>query len=213
MKKIIFSFKKDLTFYFILFSFLLIAFFPSCKNEEKPKEIAGVCAVLLNDDIQKNWVDKDFTKPNSNNQITTLDVIAFYNSISSEFTIYIQGVTKNGDIVPGSEIKILEGTSCSPIRSASIPQHNYYKIADLDILEKDGKLKSFNYISFTPSLYASEKYLMNFELSVVLNDRTSSMKGGTLPCPPCINCEPSCATWCTPPCPNIDSTITDSTGN
>ncbi|HMU46160.1 MAG TPA: hypothetical protein PKC72_07330 [Chitinophagaceae bacterium] len=164
----------------------------SCKNEDKKitETIAGSCAVLTSTDIQDSWVNPGYTKPGDSNRIDTIDILASYNPVSTEFTIYVQGVKQGSGKVSGSNIKIFQGTSCKPPALTSIPLHNYFSIANLDILEKDGKLKKFNYIVFTPKEYQKDNDIMAFDLSVVNNDGTSQLKGQSLPCPPCYNCKP-----------------------
>lgn len=177
---------------FVAISSLLI-YFSSCKNEDKksPETFAGSCAVLTSTNLQDSWVNPGYTKPGDPSEVDTIDILASYDDISTEFKIYVLGLKKGGGgPLKGSEIKIFEGTSCQPPAIASFPRHNYFKIANLGILDNDGKLKKFKYVAFTPTLYPKDTNIMAFDLSVFYNDGTSESKGVSLPCPPCYNCKP-----------------------
>lgn len=184
--------KRSIPLLFLVVLSYLLIYAPSCKSEDKktPQTVAGACAVLTSTDIQDSWVNPGYTRPGSANEIDTIDILASYDPVTTEFTIYVQGVKQGGDVVSGSDIKIFEGTSCKPPALTSIPLHNYFSIANLDILKNDGNLKNFNYIVFTPKEYQKEKNIMAFDLSVVSSDGTSQLKGESLPCPPCYNCKP-----------------------
>jgi hypothetical protein len=180
----------------------------SCKNKktETKKEMLACDITLAAADLQAQWVTPDYTKPGDPNEIDTVDIVVSYDPVSKQMQVTLKGMRKGNTEVKGSDIKLFDGTSCSKPAYTSIPEHNYFKLADLGVLDGQGKLTNFNYIRFVPQKYSRDGSVMNFALSVFTGG-VSDPKDESLPCPPCLNCNPPCPEDCTPACTKEDSAL------
>jgi len=178
----------------------------SCKGKKEEKETLACDISFAAATMEKDWVTPKYTEPGNQNEIVTVDIVVLYDPDSKQMRVSLKGLRKDNTEVTGSDVKLFDGTSCTKPVYTSIPDHNYFKLADLGILDEQGKLKKFNYIKFEPQKYSRNESVMNFAISVFA-DGVSNPKDGSLPCPPCLNCIPPCPEDCSPPCTKEDSAI------
>jgi len=192
-----FSSKKSIWLVLLVvsaFSFLAIS---SCKEEKPPK---GSCISLSKSKIEKAW--GDYIRQG---KIDYLSFITFYNPINHEINVSVQAFDSSYKPI-GPFVKLLSESDCADSLPKLRVGENIATLADLEILIDSVHLKDFAYLALTP--YSKEGNLAYKTRVVDKNEKVLSATGGTLPCPPCINCRPPCPADCTPVCADtvIDNT-------
>jgi len=193
-----FSLKQGI--WILLSPVIVIAFLlsiSSCTNKDEKADFGTSCVTLSSQEIQDYWVDKGYTTPGATDLIEALEFTTIYDRFTGSLNVYVRGIKSDDNPVSGSDIDLYTSTSCTMPPDIAIGT-NFLDISQLDILNKEGKLRNFNYIRFTPQAFPENRSFMNFSVAVVSGTGTEE-KGGTLPCPPCE--------YCRPPCPTDDTLI------
>ncbi len=183
----------------------------SCKEKKEKKKAlvtSPSCMMLTKTDINQ-WVTNGYTDTSAanKNRIIWLRFITSWKGAGTEFDVKVEGLRDDKDrnsIVSGSETKLTSGSSCIISLPAAIGlSSNSCKLSDLNILEPNGTLKSnFDYLLLTPEANPTDPNYMSFKMTVFYT-AGSTPEGGTLPCPPCINCKYPCPDDCPLPCPPV----------
>jgi hypothetical protein len=195
MQTIQFSFKKSIWLLLLVVAAFLFLSISSCnENNEKPPK--GSCISLSKSKIEKAW--GDYIKQG---KIDYLSFITFYNPLNHEINVSVQAFKKIDEkhYQPiGPFVKLLSESGCADLLPKVRVGENIATPIDLEILIDSVHLKDFAYLALTP--YSKEGNLAYNTKVIDKNYKVLSATGGTLPCPPCVNCRPACAADCTPPC-------------
>jgi hypothetical protein len=173
---------------------LISGIFFSCKGKEtKTGDVETACVTLTSTQVKEAWVDPGYTNPASDNLVSYIDFQATLDEATGKLTVNAQGFKADNTAV-GSLINLNTGTNCPTNLPAVEVGKNLVDMSKLNILEPDGKLKTFSYIQLTPTVYedGGKKYL-SFSIEVVEEGGTTQ-RPPSLPCPPCIYCRPPCDT-------------------
>jgi hypothetical protein len=179
------------SFYF--FAILLITsalFFTACNDEKSdgPDGSKGVqlnCIMLSKAQVQA-WVDSGWTKPGSAGEIKEI-VFQFFTSKATDLNRNMQLICypgeNYGNVKAGGKTTLAIDTACKnkSYTGDVIFGNNILKLESLGIINKDGTLKEFDFIRFSPE-QAYPPYI-NFKVEIVTKGQTESGGGGTLPCP------------------------------
>lgn len=170
----------------------------SC-DEKAPN---GSTIAMTKSMINKKWVNPGIVK-----DIEYITFVTFYNPLTHKINVSAQAFSKDYKEV-GSILKLTTGDAWNDtLPPVAVGINNIY-FNKLDILNGEGGLKDFSYVNLTP--YADGGYLY-FDTKVIAKDGKSQTVSilTAYPCPPCLNCIPSCPPRCSPPCPTpFDSTKT-----
>jgi len=173
------------------FSFLSIS---SCK--EKPPK--GSCISLSKSKIEKAW--GDYIR---RGEIDYLSFITFYNPLNHEINVSVQAfkkIDKTSYQQIGPFVKLLSESGCADLLPKVKVGENIATLDDLEMLKEPGVLKDFAYLALKPYSDSGGHLTYTSRLVDKKDKVLLASFGGTLPCPPCVNCRPPCAADCTPPC-------------
>ena len=171
----------------------------SC-NGNGPK---GTCLSLSKSKIKKSW-NPEYKNRNDSNRPKYLKFFTTYDPIKRTFRVSAMAYKGPlGKYQPiGSYIKLSNGNSCPTDLPTVAVGENTIDIDDLYILDSNGKLRDFAYISLKPYADTTTGFL-RYKIDVVDKNRVTILElepPSTNPCPPCINCIPPCPTNCKPIC-------------
>jgi hypothetical protein len=175
-------------------SFILLY---SCSDNKKKEPAAALgpsCVTLTSSQINDAWVTPGYTTPGNRNLIKWVRVYTTWNGMAgSDFRVTVTGIRADFTEIAGSSIPLTSGAACAVSLPANISVgKNSFLLTSLDILEANGTLKSdFNFVKLAPQAWPDNTNYMNYSVDVVSGGGTVA-KGGSLPCPPCIYCQPPC---------------------
>lgn len=187
----------------LLLTIFVALSFASCKDEKKPKPtdiVAGEqtgfnmnCVIMTRSQVQ-GWVDSGWTKPEDPNRIRGI-LFQFYspdaaNADSNMELLAYPGRTYNDVRIEG-RINLSVDRNCVPLQltGKTIFANNVVNLSSLNIFDKEGKLKEFDFIRFRPEKTDGDYISFNIEVVKVVNEKETTLsESDTYPCPP--HCPP-----------------------
>lgn len=209
MQQLQLSLKKSVWLLSVTTCICLVIVFSSCQNEEKKPVLPALpvakasdmdlsCVQLPRAKVKSEWADPGYLP-----SVSYLDFFTDYNWLTGKYEVAVVAYDAANNRL-GGPVTLNKGNNCD----ISLPPlgvgENIINMADLDIVDQNGKLKDFDNIQLTPRKYIpmgpgpSGEYLQYGV--VVVSSSGPGVSRFTLPCPPCQYCKP----------PNCDTVIIDS---
>jgi hypothetical protein len=173
-----------------------IFFIAGCKDQDEPngtgygtKDLKLPCARLSHDDI-KSWVDSGWTKSGDPASIKKM-LLQLYSTnpamIKSDAGLIVYPGASVTDVkVTGQKVLTID-TTCAGlvIKEPVIFSNNEANIDSLHLFNKDGRLKDFDYLLFTPKLFTKDPRYISFSIEMITGGKSDpESNGGSWPCPP-----------------------------
>jgi hypothetical protein len=185
---------------FFALSLTTALLFTACKDKDnngegdppRSQEFKANCVTLTYQQI-KAWADSGWLKPGSPDR-TNILVLQFFsrNATNAESNLQLIGYPGNSpiNVKQSGEVRLNIDTTCKtePLKGEVIFSNNITNLDKLNIFEKDGSLRKFDLLRFTPVQDPKMAPYVTYKIEVIIEGRVDEQSGGdTWPCPPKCN--------------------------
>lgn len=168
----------------LIISLLLIS---SCKSKEKQADLTMECRKITKSEIQRNWVDKGWTKDGDPNKI--VQIWLSVNKISRQIQIDAIPMKSWDTFIPGGKFKLGRDHTCEVTLGDSVEYvDNWIDFSKLNIIKNPatGELVEFDYIQFMPKVDSMKNVFYSVKVIPLNWDGSSKLIADfdSYPCPP-----------------------------
>ncbi len=160
---------------------------PSCNSNDEKADLTMDCRKITKNEIQRNWVDKGWTKDTSSNKI--VQIWLSVNKISTKIQIDAIPMKSWDTFIPGGKFKVGRDQTCNATLGDDVEYvDNWIDFSKLNIIKDPatGELIEFDYIQFKPKPGKNNNVI--YDVEVIGANLDGSPKTiaefESYPCPP-----------------------------